>query len=186
MSPATRPAVGAVYLAVWGAAALAGCTSESTADDPAQTATACELGALSADNTFVPWPNEGDAELVVGYQGYMLIIARVHAPTGTLPHEPKVRMTVARTLGEASVSTQWRAGVLADKLGHEVTEPLEMWLYPPDPQAFIGQQGSLEVVLQGVDRTCVASLQVRFVDDELCKHLETGEVVCADGSTKGH
>jgi len=170
-------------------AILAGaCAADAPTTDPAtaqRKPAACELGVLQ-DGAFLPWVDGMKAEIIVGYQGYMLVIGRVHVSAGELPVKPKVRMTVSREGGEPSISSVWRVPVTVDNEGHAITEPLEMWLFPPVLEDYLGRNGSVQVELVGLDRSCTARTAVEFVDEEFCKHMDTGEIICVDGSTKGH
>ena len=183
-----RPIFRALSATLVAALAASGCTSgddPGTADEPLVQPD-CRIGVVGQDGVFQPY-NDGDkAELVVGFQGFMLIIVRVHTEVGKLPAIPKVRMTVEREGGEPSVSTVVRAGTKQDAQGHDITQQLDMWLYPPDPMVFDGANGSLAVDLVGRDSSCSAKVAVRFVDEELCKHSEDGSVVCVDGHKKEH
>lgn len=196
MSPKTLRSRLALAVAI---AALAGCSpsdahdaeadsdgaadSDSAAPQPAPT---CRIGELDKQGNFVPFQSGDTAELVVGFQGFMLVIVRVQAESGTLPEKSKVRMVVQRQHGEPSVSTVVRAATKLDAAGKEITEPLDMWLYPPAPGEFDGKTGSLTVELQGRTSECTATVAVKFADEELCKHSEDGSVVCVDGSKKDH
>jgi hypothetical protein len=170
---------------------LLGCTSapdepRNTDADGTESAPQCVLGTIDDSNVFTPLQPGTDAELVVGFQGFMLVIVRVQATSGALPDLPRVRMVVERDGGDASVSTLIRTSTEKDTNGDDMTQSLEMWLYPPAPGDFVGRQGSLAVELIGRARKCDAKVAVRFVDEELCKHSEDGSITCVDGTTKKH
>ncbi len=164
-----------------------GCVDQDAPDAAANAvAPQCEIGTLDENDVFIPQQDGGTVELVVGYQGFMLIIVRAHTEVGALPELPKVKMTVEREGGEPSVSTVVRAAINKDAKGHDVTESLEMWLYPPAPGEFNGKSGSLQLDLYGRGSDCSAKVNVKFIDEELCKHSEDGSVVCVDGTSKKH
>ena len=165
----------------------AACTDASVATSAdAGGSPTCRIGSLGEDGTFNAWQDGGHAELVVGFQGFMLLIARVRAQSGQLPAKPKVRMTIDREGGEPSLTTLAHCGIHQDASGQDITETLEMWLYPPDPAVFEGKTGHVKVELFGREAECTAEVDVKFADAELCKHTEDGKVFCADGSSKKH
>ena len=181
---ASRAASRATSLAASLAALLAaqlsaGCAadvSEAAADTSEPSAPTCAIGELQGED-FVAWPDGSDAELVVGYQGYLFVHVRVADKTGELL-KPNVRMTAECDGLEPSVTTRWRADMSAGSDGDTVSELIELWLYPALRDSFIGKSGRLTVELEERGSVCMAAVKVRYVDDELCMHYEDGSIKC--------
>ncbi len=136
----------------------------------------CTIGTVK-DGVFSAWVDGDDAELVVGYQGYLFVYVQVADSSGALL-KPKARMT-AKCVGlEPSITSRWRADMTEQEDGSTVSEQLEVWLFPALRTEFEGQLGTLEVELEQDGLGCHASVNVRYVDDELCKHFEDGSLKC--------
>ncbi len=184
------------WLAAWTLAigALAGCSDETLAVQDATTDTdttpdeadvppedtvsgpTCTIGKIK-DGQFIAWPDGADAEMVVGYQGYLFVHVQVADFSGIL-RKPKARMTATCKGQEPSVTSRWRADMSQQEDGSTVSELIELWLFPALRTEFEGQLGSLSVELDQDGEICSASVNVRYVDDELCKHFEDGSLKC--------
>ncbi|GEM_PF-3454770 len=138
----------------------------------------CEVGTLDDDGRFSAWKDGDKAELVEGYQGYLLLLGWIHVSDGDMPDKPNVLIEIDREGGKTSRTTYVHSGQrLCDKK-HPTTERLEMWMVPPDPSAFIGRKGSVTVTIKGRDGGCSAKVAVQFVDDVPCKHFDDGTIFC--------
>ena len=163
----------AVVLAL-AASALVGCVDdgEVTGDDPSQMS--CAL-LVEGDQHDVSTPVE--VELIKGVQGYMLVRAQAHL-WGETPRSVDVRVSAARS-GEAPfVTVVGPRPLIQASDGRWQVGPLEVWLSPPEPEAFAGKLGTLRLELRSGARSCRHALPVRFVDHTYCVHYEDGHVRC--------
>ncbi len=144
----------------------------------AEPAHACAIGELKG-NHFVAWPDGVDAELVVGYQGYLFVHIQVADPSGQLL-KPSVRMTAERPGLAPSITSRWRIDMKKDDAGGRVSDKLELWLYPALREQFIGHKGTLRVELHERGTTCTAAVAIKYVDELLCMHYEDGSIKCKD------
>ena len=121
---------------------------------------------------------DGDeVELLRGYQGYLLVQVRAHL-WGAVPRAVQLRISGAKD-GGAPLETVLPSRTPGDAPdSHRQTDPLEIWLSPPDPTAFDGHKGTLTLQAQGSGRSCASTVRVRFVDKTFCIHHDDGTVVC--------
>ena len=152
--------------------------NETSADAMSPTASNCAIGELEGGQ-FHAWPEGSDAELVVGYQGYLFVHVQVADRSGELL-KPNVRMTAECEDLAPSVTTRWRADMSPSDDGSTVSELIELWLYPALRDSFIGKSGRLSVELEERGMVCKAAVHIRYVDDELCMHYEDGSIKCKD------
>ncbi len=121
---------------------------------------------------------DGDeVELLKGYQGYLLVQVRAHL-WGAVPRTVQIKLSGAKDGGAPLVTVlpSRTPGDAADQ--HRRTEPLEIWLSPPDPTAFADKDGTLTLLAQGSGRSCTSTVRVRFVDKTFCVHYDDGSVAC--------
>jgi len=157
-------------------AADAGSTADQQSDTAAAQGPSCTIGTV-VDGSFVAWQADADAELVLGYQGYLFVHVQVLDASGTL-RKPKARMTAECAGQQPSVTSRWRADMTEQGDGSTVSELIEVWLFPALLDEFEGHTGRVQVELEQDEQTCTAAVDVRYVDDELCKHREDGTIKC--------
>lgn len=177
--PSSLPCLASLLALVLGVACADGGDGQSEpADSSALVTSDCAIGVLIAEQ-FSSWPDGSDAELVVGYQGYLFVHVQVADKSGELL-KPNVRMTAECDGLEPSVTTRWRADMSPAGDGSTVSELLEVWLFPALRESFIDKKGRITVELQERGQVCKAEVNIHYVDELLCMHYEDGSIKCKD------
>ncbi|MCO4762225.1 MAG: hypothetical protein KC502_12015 [Myxococcales bacterium] len=157
-------------------AGATGCTSESSTSVASETMN-CGLVVAQPDGTIRHLVDGDEVELLKGYQGYLLVQAQAHV-WGELPRTVALKMSGALIGGPPMVSVVAARPPKAATDGHQGSEPLEIWLSPPDPKVFADKDGRLTLEVKGAGRTCSVDVAVRFVDRTYCIHYDDGSVTC--------
>jgi len=121
---------------------------------------------------------DGDeVELLKGYQGYLLVQVRAHF-WGAVPRSVQLKLSGGKDGSDALVTVLPSRTPIDAADQHQRTDPLEIWLSPPDPVAFANRMGTLTLSAKGSGRSCLFSVNVRFVDRTYCVHYDDGSVAC--------
>lgn len=167
---------------VAGLCAAAGCGSDPPAGpSDAGGSSTCDLTGVTfevrgPDQTFHEPP--GEAELVLGFQGFRYLYVRVHTQGTPVPPFGSVN---GKLDGGEPISQSFRLDLTSDGPGTWVTEPI-MVLFDDVPlSALVDHDADLSVTVG--DGTCVAdtggTVTLRF--DPSCYEGPTGMRFCGDG-----
>jgi len=162
--------------------ALVACGSGPADTDPTEIDKeefACELGALNAEGGFAPYGEADDAEMVLGFQGFLFLRARVEAERA--PSWCRA-LTSLEVPGEApNGSARPEVSFEAGEGGH-LSDQIPIFLPTANISAYVGQTATLAARLEGPTEFCVAVATVTLRDDDACVHAG-GEDDCGDTGT---
>ncbi len=133
----------------------------------------CELGQLQ-DEAFTPLQDGDEAELWLGFQGFLFLLVR--ASSDQPPAHPTALFSLSLEGEDPSSGSQPDLdfdGSLSDEI--------LVFLPSANVSAYEGRSGSLAVRLQGAERTCLDTVEVRLVDLDPCIHTDT-EPICPEDS----
>lgn len=133
----------------------------------------CELGQLR-DEAFVPLQDGDEAELWLGFQGFLFLLVRASS------EEPPAHPTALFSLtldGEDPASGSQPDLDFDGTLSDEVL----VFLPSANVSAYEGRSASLAVRLQGPERTCLDTVEVLLVDEDPCIHTDD-EPICPEDS----
>lgn len=162
---------------------LAGCPeTDDTGDTHDEVESyACVVGALDADGAFVPYATSGQAELVLGFQGFLFLEARILADDAPA----LVRVTASLAVGDDTPS-----GVTQPDVPFEATAAGdlsgEVLLFLPNAEvaSFVGQPAAISLRAEDDERSCVTTADVTLVDLDPCIHTDD-EPICPGDDTGG-
>ena len=152
---------------------LAGCP---TATDPEEFA--CELGFSDAGGGFLELGDEPRAELVLGFQGFLFVTARLRAPV-PVAGEFEVLTSVEPQGGAVFGGVQGRV-LWAPRDAGAVSDEVLVFFDDGNVAAFVERPATLALRARNDERFCVASAAVVLVDDDPCIHTDA-EPICPDG-----
>lgn len=142
---------------------------------PPRTVVACDLGHRQGSEPFVPFGDDGELELRVGFQGFLVVTPRVRAEPSLLG---RVDVTYSvRVDGEppfGSVQPDTEVAVAGED---GVSEDIVVLLTPSDIGHFEDRMATLGVRLVADTVECTASARVRLVDHDDCIHAD-GDARC--------
>lgn len=161
---------------------FAGCFEpDDTGLDTGMAPFECTLGSLDADDAFRPYAATGTAELVLGFQGFLFVQARVLARDGPPVVEAVASITVEGE--EPAGSTQ--PGVHLEPVdGGQLSDGILVFLPSSSVSAWEDRPATLAVRLQGEGQACVATADVVLVDEDPCIHTDD-EPICPDTGDSG-
>jgi hypothetical protein len=133
----------------------------------------CELGQLQ-DEAFVPLQDGDEAELWLGFQGFLFLLVRARSEEA--PVHPTALFSLTLDGEESSSGSQ-------PDLDFEGTLSDEILVFLPSANvsAYEGRAASLAVRLQGPERTCLDTVEVQLVDLDPCIHTDA-EPICPEDS----
>lgn len=151
------------------AALLLGCPP---APDPEEFA--CTFGFSDGDG-FVELGDDPRGELVLGFQGFLFVTARLktsEAVTGEFEVLTSVEPEGGETFGGVQPRVTWSDDGVSD----------EVLLFFDDGNvaAFVGRSATLALRARNDELFCVASAEVVLVDDDPCIHTDA-EPICPEG-----
>lgn len=168
-------------------AALAGCVGDVSGDTAApevEGATfACEIGFEDEDGAWVSAEEGDNAELVLGFQGFLFIEFKVLAEADS-PSPVLVRMSM-EVEGDAPFDgSQPDVAMVAQDSGERVSEVINLFLPTNDVGGYLDRQALVVMRLEdeASDLSCTASRTVTLVDEDPCIHTG-GEPVCPEDDT---
>jgi hypothetical protein len=145
--------------------------------DPAKTEFACELGTPDADGAFVPLGPGAQAELVLGFQGFLIItlLVRAQAPAPDLVDiTMSVTLEGADPFGNSQLGTAIRSS--ADGL---LTDQIVIFLESSSVSFYQDRTADLALRLEDATRTCTVTGTVLLVDSDRCIHTDE-HIVCPE------
>ena len=162
---------------------LAGCGGavEDTAVETAEPTFACEPGLLDDDGGFAPLAGTTDAELVLGFQGFLFVRFSLQSDVEG-PAPLTVVMALEADASEPFSSTQPEVGWF-EQDGRWRTDELLLFLPDANTAAWTGVEGAVAIKAEHPDGTCLVTGRIRLVDDDPCIHTGEEPICPGDGDT---
>ncbi len=155
-------------------ALLAGCPPVDDTDTGIEKAPFdCTLGALDADGVFVAYEESGEAELVLGFQGFLFLDARIAAVDA--PAVVTVVASVDVGDGEPSGVTQPEVPFHATADGALSGEVL-LFLPSGDVAAYTDRAATITARVEDASQRCVTQVEVTLVDRDPCIHTDDAPI----------
>lgn len=184
-----RASAGAALAALWILVGHAmGCAaSPAEGADDAEPATLvpfdCALGVSGADGTFQPLSAAAKGELMLGFQGF-LVVEMVVAAGADAPDKAKgaASVTLAGEAPFASFPPPLRFASSSMKGAADMakaTQVFPLLLQNTQVGFYKGRTATISVKVSGEGRVCVATGQLLLVDEDPCVH--TGKDPCCPG-----
>ena len=163
---------------------LAGCSAQ-TVETGADTSLpdgefACEIGFGDEDGSYVVASDYGDAELILGFQGFLFVELRVRAEEDS-PSPVQVRMSM-EVEGEPPFDGSQPDVELEDQVdGTRVSEEIVLFLPSNDVGLFKGKTARVVMRLDAPvsHSRCTTERYVTLADDDPCIHTG-GEPICPE------
>ncbi len=141
----------------------------------------CELGTYT-EMQFTPLDAGSEAELHLGFQGFLFFKLRVRAK-GDVPSRVKSRANVQIGSDEPTSASMGNTLFSADGAGSFLSGELNVFLTASKVKDYIGETAKLVVRSENDTHFCVIQGEFVLVDDDPCIH--TGEQpICPDGQTQ--
>ncbi len=134
----------------------------------------CQLLVANADGDLVSLDAGGDAELVLGFQGFLFFRLYAAGTDENIPDDVDVTMSV--TVGDDDPFGGTQNGLdfeAADGDGVRTTEEILVFLSTSSVGDFVDRESVVTMRLRGDTHECLTSATVTLVDDDPCIH--TGE-----------
>ena len=161
---------------------VAGCPGpepEPNPPPPNKTEVACTIGLPDDSGTFAPMRHHEDAELVLGFQGFLFFEIHVRASSvATGRADVSASATVD---GEDPNGTNQR-DVLVEQSGDTaVSEKVLIFLDSSNIAEFEHRNCDLRLRMDGDTWTCTATAAVKFIDEDPCIHTDADPICPGDG-----
>jgi hypothetical protein len=141
---------------------------------------ACQIGLADSAGEFVPLSERDDAELVLGFQGFLLVEVRILAGSGA-PERPSARFTI-EVDGMAPIGAAQGEVAFEARGEGALSEPILVFLNDMTVGTVVGHEAEIVVKLEGEGRRCVATGTVTLVDEDPCI-MTSDAPLCPDAGT---
>ncbi len=141
----------------------------------------CEPGLLGVDDAFEPLAGLSDAELVLGFQGFLFV--RFALARDAAGPEPLTVTLALEAEGSDPFSSVQPEVTWFDSGDGWRTDELLLFLPDANTAAWTDVEAAVALKAEHSDGHCTVTGQVRFVDDDPCIH--TGEEPICPGDDTG-
>lgn len=181
-APRAAPALALMALALMAAVPVAACdTGGDDGGEPVELEPfECELVMAGGEGELVSLEGGGDAEMVLGFQGFLFVELFAAASGEDVPDDVDVTMSV--TVGSADPFGGTQNGVdfeAADGDGVRTTEQILVFFSGGSTGDYVGLEAIVTMRLRGDTHECLTTATVTLVDDDPCVH--TGEEAICPG-----
>lgn len=164
---------------VWVLALGAGCSASSAPRDGGADACALAIAAGSDDgHGFVPLEDEGEAEIVLGFQGslFLDLVLRVEGTDAAEGH-------VGLQADVEGLETSWisQTVVLEGDGGARYARDVQLFFNAASLADLLGRRGTFRFGVAAGGCSGTQDLDLVLVDEESCVQQPDGGFACADG-----
>lgn len=128
---------------------------------------ACAFGRRTLDDRFVPLGDGAELELVMGFQGFLLVEVAVSVP-GDAPGRGTAKLALTVTDQPQNALVQPEVCFTALAAGGWVSDRLVILLNPPVTSQYVDRDAVLSARLELPAGDCVGTTSLRLVDRNPC------------------